>query len=49
VLSQGIGYNLRPVSNVPLEDTGDFINDETLATGIFMTFIGDWQQARASL
>jgi hypothetical protein len=45
-LSQGIGYNLRPVSNVPLEDTGGIINEETIATGLFMTWIGDWQEGK---
>ena len=39
VMHQGIGFNLRPVSNAPLEDSGDFINSETVATGSFMTFL----------
>lgn len=47
VMHQGIGMNLRPVSNVPIEDSGDIINDDTVASGSFMQFMSEgWVEGK---
>ena len=54
-MAQGIGYDLRVVSNVPLSDTGDMLNEDTIATGSFMVFhpqgweAGKWHNRGATL
>lgn len=49
VLLQGIGYPLRPVSAVPPDGTEESLNEESVAAGEFMTFIGDWQAGKYHL
>lgn len=54
-MHQGIGFKLRPVSNVPTEDSGDQYNPDTVATGNFMMFhpqgweAGKWHNRGATL
>jgi hypothetical protein len=39
VMHQGIGFDRVPVANVPPDDFGDSLNSETIASGIFMTYM----------
>ena len=43
VMHQGIGFPLRPVDNVPATDSPT-IPDGLVADGLFMQWMGDWQQ-----
>jgi len=44
-MHQGIGFRLRPVSNAPTQDSGDLINEETVASGSFMQFMSNGWEA----
>ena len=49
-MHQGIGFDLRPVSNAPISDSGDFLNEETVASGAFMQFMSEgWQAGKFHL
>jgi hypothetical protein len=39
VVHHGIGYDRIPVSNTPPDELGDALNSETVATGLFMTYM----------
>lgn len=39
VMTQGLGFPLRPVSGVPPQGSGDDLSDENVAQGLFMTFM----------
>ena len=48
VMTQGIGYPLRPVSNAPPAGTGGNVNSETVAIGSFMQFLPQgWEAGKA--
>ena len=42
VMTQGLGFPLRPVDGAPLQDTGDTFNEVT-AEGIFMNYVGAYR------
>jgi hypothetical protein len=42
VMTQGLGFPLRPVDGVPPPDTGDQFDDLNVAEGIFMQWVGPY-------
>lgn len=47
VMTQGIGFPLRPVSGVPFQDSGNIFNEEAIAQGNFMQFMNQgWEQGK---
>ena len=42
VIPQGIGFPDAPVSNVPSEELDDVLNSDSVATGLFMSWMGPW-------
>lgn len=47
VMTQGLGFPLRPVDGVPAQDSGEYFDDLLIAEAIFMAWVGEYQAGYA--
>jgi hypothetical protein len=46
VMHQGIGFDRVPISNAPPDEFDDVLNEDTVATGSFMQWMGVWSAGK---